>query len=179
MFCQFLAFTHWNLNEIRVKIVKWHKDRNLDPIESMKSPSENHNKWVHWFRNVIDKANVQKPWPGQGGIAKCGAKWRRKMNQRIRDKFTQAEKPWTCPKRKRKSDKGESDAHDRALNRDRNKRLYWKAKLKQTLPETDEAKRQTILDVLEDFETDASLKLRAFNNILQVLFKKSISKRVF
>jgi len=91
------------------------------------------------------------------------------MNVRIREKFTQAKNPWKCPKKRRTSDKGESDAYERALNRERSKKLYWKKKLQMSLPETDEAKRETIIDVLEDYEPNAALKLRAFNNILEVI----------
>ena len=150
----------------------------MDPIEDMKSSTDHGYKWRHWFRNVVDKVSARKPWTGQGGISKCGKNWRRKMNERIRKKFTKAENPWTCPKKRRKSDKGESDAHERALIRERSKRFYWKQKLKQSLPESDEAKRETILDVLEDFEPDAALKLRAFNNILQVISIKDLIPKV-
>ena len=155
------------MNELRVKIVLWHSDRGLDPVEDMKDNADPGSLWRHWFRNVT--AGTRLPWKGSD---KCNKKWRKNMNQRLKNTFWKDD-AWVVGQRRKHSDgldtaECKRRAIQREQNRKRSKRLYWKKKLNASMPASDAEKRELILDVLDDFEPDAELKLKAFNNISTV-----------
>ena len=153
--------------------MKWHQDRGLHPVDDMKDFEAPGAKWRHWFRNV-DFKKAKNVWKGSKD---CKKKWRKNMNLRLKKNFLSNGRDLWSPERKRKhSDSNQRNAAEikkqaleRHRDRIRKKHAYWKKKVSESMPENDEDKRETILNVLDDFIPEAKLRLMAMENIMAVL----------